>query len=132
MAIDRRGFLKTLTAAIASTGISTFLPADVLDDPDKLLWNPEAKKIFIPGVSAESKVVLTDDQPRIITQTLIESPSRFRVVHMDGVVEEFASLERGASPTRVYDKRTGKPVVGFDGGLMLHPMENWYLKRGMR
>lgn len=60
MKLNRRGFLGSLAAAGALMGL----------DPEKLLWRPETKKIFIPGIVPENMQFLWVNQfsPEVINQ----------------------------------------------------------------
>lgn len=68
MAIDRRGFLRSLLGGAVGLAIAPTL------DLDKLLWVPGAKSIFLPAV------------PRI---TLAEIDEITRRVILPGVVDNF-------------------------------------------
>lgn len=96
---NRRGFLKGLAGAVGALVGSRVLPGVVEAieevDPDKLLWTPGKKAIFLP--SAEPKVepvytrIIGADPGTIYRPGEIIKPStrHIRVTHGDGAVEVF-------------------------------------------
>jgi len=90
--VNRRGFLATLSAAIATATL----------DPGKLLWIPGAKKIFIPPVREASWSTAT------YTIGGTES-SRIFVFH-GGHPEDIAGVTYGGIPMIAIDE---KNMPGF-------------------
>lgn len=76
--MNRRGFLATLlsgaaagvgSAVLDKTGLLYALEKSGIEDPEKALWTPEEKTIFIPH---EGEALITEPQTFIDMPVLIE------------------------------------------------------------
>ena len=91
MNLNRRGFLGTLLAGIAGTAATQIIGQLPIDDPEKLLWSPDQKTIFIPGVSDAPKIVLADTT---IYRPKVQISLSYGTVLKEGPPKGFMELRR--------------------------------------
>ena len=116
--MDRRSFLTRLftgaasVVAVSKLEVLESLAAAGVEDPEKVLWIPEEKTIFIPDIIAPPDVMEQLTTPMdvlLLPGRRVRSARSVRVTHDTGLVEVFDSLDPSAKPVQVY-KPTPKQV----------------------
>ena len=99
--MDRRSFLSGLLKGSAALAAASVVDKEALlyalerqgvADPERELWMPGEKSIFIPG----SDIIQVDGAEKYIRSRMIIDPSDVRVELSNGVTEFYGSLRPGA------------------------------------
>jgi len=113
MNLNRRGFFGTLLAGIAGTAATQIIGQLPIDDPEKLLWIPGEKSIFIPGVAKEPEIVLADTT---IYRPKIQVHLSYAAVLKEGPPKGYVELRRNPLSITYERDLLASEMARYNGG----------------